>query len=350
MTTKTGVSVDVKLQDLLDAGLHFGHQTKRWNPKMKPFIFGERNGIYIIDLAKSIDRLNEACRFVYDTVARGKRVLFVGTKKQAQEPLKEAAEKLNQHYVTHRWLGGTLTNNQTVRESVKRMRELQAMDESGDLDALPSKKEAASLRRKLQKLQRDLTGIADMDNLPGALFIVDVNREGIAVQEASKLKIPIVAIVDTNCNPDLIEYPIPGNDDAIRAIRLMVKAVSDTIQEASNEYAKAAAEEARRRATEEAEAQARAAAAEKERQERAKEEKARRTEAAAKAKAEKEAADKKAAEDKKKQEAEDKKAEAAAAKEAEDKKAEAADAPAEEAAPAEETEAGEPAEDAEKKE
>ncbi len=279
------VRTDVGIQELLEAGLHFGHQTKRWNPKMKPFIFGERNGIYIIDLAQSLSQLKIAQQFLYDTVVTGRKVLFVGTKKQAREPLKEAAERLSQFYVTHRWLGGMLTNSQTVRRSVQRMRELERMEKEGELDALASKKESSMLRREYQKLYRNLCGVADMDKLPGAMFVVDINREAIAVAEANRLGIPVVALVDTNCDPDHIEYPIPGNDDAIRAIRLIVKSVADTVQQASNEYARIAAEDARRKAIAEAEAQARAKVAEMERTAREKERKAKETEERAKEKA-----------------------------------------------------------------
>ncbi len=285
MATTQDVRTDVGVQDLLEAGLHFGHQTKRWNPKMKPYIFGERNGIYIIDLAKSLAHLRQAQQFLYDTVVTGRKVLFVGTKKQAQEPLKEAAERLNQFYVTHRWLGGTLTNSQTVRRSVQRMRDLDRREQAGELDKLASKKESSMLRREYQKLHRNLCGIADMDRLPGAMFVVDINREAIAVAEANRLGIPVVALVDTNCDPEAIDYPIPGNDDAIRAIRLIVKTVADTVQQASNEYARVAAEEARRRAIEQAEAEARAKAAEAERKKREKERKAKEAEERAKEKA-----------------------------------------------------------------
>ena len=257
-----GVTTDVSIRDLLDAGLHFGHQTKRWNPKMRRFILDERNGIYIIDLVKSAELLKEAQRFLYDTVARGRKVLFVGTKKQAQDPLREIAARLSQPYVVHRWLGGTLTNATTVRRSVARMRELQSLaTESGDITA-SSKKEGAKLRRELNKLERNLSGVADMEQLPGAMFIVDVNRESIAVMEARRLNIPIVALIDTNCDPDPIEFPVPGNDDAIRAIRLVVNLLGETIQHASNEYAKFQAEEARRKAAEDAEAKAEAEAKE----------------------------------------------------------------------------------------
>ncbi len=285
MVTTTSVQTDVTIRDLLEAGLHFGHQTKRWNPKMKRYIFDERNGIYIIDLAKSLALLSEGQQFIYDTVVRGRGVLFVGTKKQAQVPLKEMAERLNQHYVTHRWLGGTLTNNKTIRQSVARMKKIETMEEDGSMATLP-KKEVAQLRRELTKLQRNLSGLAKMEELPGAMFVVDVNRESIAVAEARRLHIPVIALVDTNCDPDPIDYPIPGNDDAIRAIRLVVKVIGDTILQASNEYAKVAAEEARRKAAAEAEAEAKARLVQEER--RARDEAARkeRAEAAEKAKAE----------------------------------------------------------------
>lgn len=285
MATIGEVHSDVSIEELLDAGLHFGHQTKRWNPKMRRYIFGERNGIYIIDLAQSKAHLQTALQFLYDIVVSGRKVLFVGTKKQAQEPLREAAERLNQFYVSHRWLGGILTNNQTVRRSVQRMRELERMESEGELKALASKKESAMLRREYQKLYRNLCGIADMDRMPGAMFVVDINRESIAVAEANRLGIPVVALVDTNCDPDMIDYPIPGNDDAIRAIRLIAKIVADTIQQASNEYARVAAEEARKRAIEEAEAQARAKAAEEERKKRERERRAKEAEERAEKKA-----------------------------------------------------------------
>jgi small subunit ribosomal protein S2 len=251
------LQTDISVQDLLEAGLHFGHQTKRWNPKMKRYIFDERNGIYIIDLAKSLNLLKEAQQFVYDTVVRGRSILFVGTKKQAQEAVKDTAARLNQPYVAFRWLGGTMTNNTTIRKSVGRMGELEKLINEGTIDGF-SKKEGARLRREYQKLNRNLCGLVNMDSLPGALFIIDVNREAIAVAEARRLNIPVIALVDTNCDPDNIDYPIPGNDDAIRAIRLVVKAIADTVQQASNDYAKIAAEEARKRAEEEAAAKARA--------------------------------------------------------------------------------------------
>ena len=278
MTENSGVvQTKVTVQDMLDAGLHFGHQTKRWNPKMKRFIFGERNGLYIIDLAKSLALLRVAQEFVYDLILSGKSILFVGTKKQAQEPLKETTDRLKQHCVTHRWLGGMLTNNETIRKSVMRMRELEKMAADDEFKSAGSKKEAARLRREMEKLQKNLSGISSMDHLPGALFVVDVNRESIAVTEAKKLGIPVIAMLDTNCDPDNIDYPIPGNDDAIRAIRLVTKVLGDTILQASNEYAKKASDELRRKAAEDAEAKAKAKTERETR--RVKEETARKTRA-----------------------------------------------------------------------
>ncbi|MFH0952879.1 MAG: 30S ribosomal protein S2 [Verrucomicrobiota bacterium] len=288
MATTGVVRSDVNVQDLLEAGLHFGHQTKRWNPKMKRYIFGERNGIYIIDLNQSLELLNKARQFVYDTVVRGRRVLFVGTKKQAQEPLKEIADRLHMPYVVNRWLGGTLTNNQTIRKSITRMRELEKLEHDGTMNTMP-KKEVSRLRRELAKMQYNLTGIADMDQLPGAVFVIDICREAIAVAEANRLKIPVIAVVDTNADPDPIDYPIPGNDDAIRAVRLIVDSIGSTVQQASNEYARVAADETRRRLATEAEAAAKARAAEEERKAREAKEKVAREakeKAARKAKAE----------------------------------------------------------------
>lgn len=290
MATTGTVRSDLNVQDLLDAGLHFGHQTKRWNPKMKKYIFGERNGIYIIDLDQSLANLMKARQFVYDTIVRGRKILLVGTKKQAQEPIKEVAAKHTQPFVVNRWLGGTLTNNTTIRKSVQRMRELEKMEADGTFNSLP-KKEVARHRRELEKMHYNLSGIADMDELPGAVFVVDICREAIAVAEANRLKIPVIAIVDTNCDPDPIDYPIPGNDDAMRAVRLIVESVAATIQQANSEYAKVAAEEARKRAAAEAEAAAKQKAAEAERKEREKQARKERTEALAKAKAEKPAAE-----------------------------------------------------------
>lgn len=250
---------NVAVKDLLDAGLHFGHQTKRWNPKMKRYIFGARNGIYIIDLDKSLFLLKEAQKFLYDTVARGRSVLFVGTKKQAQDPVKEAAERCKQPYIVNRWLGGTLTNLSTIRKSVARFNELERMETDGSFEKLP-KKEVARMRHELEKLRFNLSGIRQMDRLPGAMFVIDTNREAIAVAEAKRLKIPVVAVVDTNSDPDPIDHPIPGNDDAIRAIKLVTDVIAEAVEKAEQEYAKVAAEEAKKRAAEEAAAQAKAKA------------------------------------------------------------------------------------------
>ena len=239
----------IGVRDLLEAGLHFGHQTKRWNPKMKRYIFDKRSGIHIIDLAKSLVKLNEALEFVHDTVASGRKLLLVGTKKQAQQVVKELATEYGQHYVTNRWLGGTLTNSVTIRNSVRRMRELEKLEEDGSF-ATMHKKEASSMRRELEKLRKNLSGVADMSALPGALFVVDINRESIAVAEANKLNIPVIAIVDTNCDPDPIEYVIPGNDDAIRAVKLVAASLADTLKKASEEYARIAAEIARKKEAE----------------------------------------------------------------------------------------------------
>ncbi len=257
----TEIRADVSIQDLLDAGLHFGHQTQRWNPKMKRYIFGARKGIYIIDLHQTFEHLQRARQFIYDTVSRGSKVLMVGTKKQAQDLIKGMAERLKQPYVVTRWLGGTLTNNETIRRSVARMRTLEKMEADKTFEQMP-KKEVASLRRELQKLQYNLGGIADMETLPGAVFVVDIQREAIAVAEANRLKIPVIAMVDTNCDPDCVDYAIPGNDDAIRAIQLITDLIGITIQQAEADYSRVAAEEARRRAAAEADAaKARPAAA-----------------------------------------------------------------------------------------
>ena len=251
MATATEVSLpSVTIKDLLDAGLHFGHQTKRWNPKMKPFIFGKRNGIHIIDLSKSLALLNQALRFVYEEGASGKTVLFVGTKKQAQQVVQETAVACGQPYVTYRWLGGMLTNAATIRRSVKLMKELEAKESSGELDAM-HKKEASAMRRELAKLRRSLTGVANMDNLPSALFVVDITREGIAVAEANRLGIPVVAVVDTCCDPDPIDHIIPGNDDAIRAIKLIAGLIGEAIKRGADNYAAVAAEAERKRAAKE---------------------------------------------------------------------------------------------------
>ena len=252
-------SSKIAVKDLLDAGLHFGHQTKRWNPKMKRYIFGAKNGIYIIDLDKSLYLLKEAQKFLYDTVISGKSVLLVGTKKQAQDVVKLAGQKTGQPFVVNRWLGGALTNLQTIKRSVKRLKELEGIEADGTMEKLP-KKEVSRLRHEMEKLRFNLLGITEMGGLPGAMFVIDTNREAIAVAEAKRLKIPVVALVDTNSDPDVVDYPIPGNDDAIRAIQLIVDLMSEAIEKAAQEYAKVAAEEARRRAADEAAAQAKAKA------------------------------------------------------------------------------------------
>ena len=306
--TTPNVRQDVSIQDLLEAGLHFGHRTKRWNPKMRKYLFGQKNGIYIIDLLQTLDGLQAARQFIFDTVARGRQILFVGTKKQAQGALKAVAEQYKQPYVVNRWLGGTLTNNETIRKSIARMREIEQMEKDGSINALP-KKEIARIRHEQDKLKYNLSGIADMKGNPGALFVVDINCEAIAVAEANRLNIPVVALVDANVDPTPVDYPIPANDDAIRGIKLIADLVGITIQQAEAEYAKVAAEEARRRAAEEAAAAAKAKeereAREKERAARAEKAAADKAERDAKAAAEKATADK-AARD----------AEAAAAKEA----------------------------------
>ena len=256
------------VQELLDAGLHFGHQTKRWNPKMKRYIHGAKNGIYIIDLNKTLSQLELAKTFLKETVLRGEKVLFVGTKKQARDLFEEAASGSNQPYVIHRWLGGMLTNNKTIRSSVARMRDLQKMEEDGSMAKLP-KKEVSVLRRELAKLERNLTGIADMEKKPGALFVVDLKREHLALAEAKRLNIPVVALVDTNADPDLVDYPIPGNDDSLRSIGLICDHLSATMKEADAEYeAKAKAErEAREKAAAEERERARAAREERDKKE-----------------------------------------------------------------------------------
>ena len=248
------------LKDLLDAGLHFGHQTKRWNPKMKRYIFDKRNGIHIIDLTQTVTLIDEAAAFLRKTALEGKKVLFVATKKQAQEAVKEAAVACDQFYMTERWLGGTLTNNQTIRRSVKRMRQIEAMGRNNNGVLSVHKKEASSLRRELDKLQKNLSGIADMESKPGAIFIVDICREQNAVKEATRLGIPLVAIVDTNADPDPVEYVIPSNDDAVRGIKMIADAFAKVIKEAGDEYSRIAAERQRQKEAEQAsqEAQERA--------------------------------------------------------------------------------------------
>jgi small subunit ribosomal protein S2 len=218
------------MKQLLEARVHFGHQTRRWNPKMKRFIFGERNGIYIIDLQQTLQRLETAYTMVRDTVADGGTVLFVGTKKQAQDPIQSYAEKCGMPYINERWLGGMLTNFETMSKRVAKMAEFRRMRDSGEFEAMP-KKEALLISRELAKLERNLGGIAKMEKLPNIVFILDTKEEHIAVTEANKLGIPIVAVVDTNCDPDVIQYVIPGNDDAIRSGALMCRVVADAVEE-----------------------------------------------------------------------------------------------------------------------
>jgi small subunit ribosomal protein S2 len=220
----------VTMKQLLEAGMHFGHQTRRWNPKMRRFIFGERNGIYIIDLNQTLPRIDTAYKFVRDLVANGGSILFVGTKKQTQDPMASYASKVGMPYINERWLGGMLTNFQTISARVKKMQEYERMKEAGDFEAMP-KKEALILSRELEKLQRNLGGIRNLAKLPDAVFIIDTKKEHIAVTEANKLGMPIVAVVDTNCDPDVIQYVIPGNDDAIRAGNLMCRIIADAVEE-----------------------------------------------------------------------------------------------------------------------
>ncbi len=220
----------VTMKQLLEAGVHFGHQTRRWNPKMRRFIFGERNGIYIIDLQQTLERIDTAYRFIRSTVENGGTVLFVGTKKQAQEPVQEQAQRSGMPYVNYRWLGGSLTNFQTVHSRVTQLRELERVVQSGETAAMP-KKEALKITRDLTKLQRNLGGIRSLEKLPSAIFVIDTKKEHIAVTEANRLGIPVVAVVDTNCDPDVIDYVIPGNDDAIRSATLMSRIVADAVEE-----------------------------------------------------------------------------------------------------------------------
>lgn len=290
--TSTGVGV----KDLLEAGVHFGHQTKRWNPKMKKYIFDKRNGIHIIDLSKTAALLQKALEFLHTVAAEGKSILFVGTKKQAQQAIQETAQACNQYFVVNRWLGGTLTNRKTIRNSIQRMRSLMDLEKSEEYKHMP-KKEISAARRELNKLKRNLDGIADMENLPGAVFVVDINREAIAVKEAKRLGIPVIAMVDTCCDPDPIDFVIPSNDDAIRAIRLIMDAAADSIKKGLADYSVIAAEiarkkeeEARKKAEEEKKAKEEAAKRRAEREKVEKEEKAKKKAegAAAKAKADKE--------------------------------------------------------------
>ncbi|MBU6375797.1 MAG: 30S ribosomal protein S2 [Bdellovibrionales bacterium] len=220
----------VTMRELLEAGVHFGHQTQRWNPKMKPYVFGARNGIYIIDLQKTVDQARAACTFATQVAAEGKKVLFVGTKKQAKEVVEEEAKRAGMHYVTNRWLGGMLTNYQTVKASIDRLKKIEALKNSADWNDVP-KKEQARYDRELDKLKKSLGGIEDMKKLPGAIFVIDTMKEHIAVQEAKKLGIPTIAVVDTNCDPSNITHVIPGNDDAIRSVRIFAKLIADSCLE-----------------------------------------------------------------------------------------------------------------------
>ncbi len=220
----------VTMKQLLECGVHFGHQTRRWNPKMKPYIFTERNGVYIVDLQKTVKGLEKAYDFLREVSKGGGTVLFVGTKRQAQETIREEALRAGMHYINQRWLGGLMTNFPTIRKRVSRMVELQKMEEDGSCEKMP-KKEVVQLRKMREKLEKYLLGIRDMKDTPDAVFVIDPRREEIAIREARKLGIPVIAIVDTNCDPEIIDFPIPGNDDAIRAIKLMTKLMADAIVE-----------------------------------------------------------------------------------------------------------------------
>ncbi|MGV0397650.1 30S ribosomal protein S2 [Corynebacterium suicordis] len=237
----------VTMRELLDAGVHFGHQTRRWNPKMKRFIFTDRNGIYIIDLQQTLTYIDEAYEFVKETVAHGGHILYVGTKKQAQEAVQVQADRVGMPYVNHRWLGGMLTNFQTVAKRLHRLKELQAMDAAEDGYQGRTKKEILMLTRERTKLERVLGGIAEMSKIPSALWIIDTNKEHIAVAEAHKLNIPVVAVIDTNCDPDVVDFPIPGNDDAIRSANLLTSVISSAVEagrQARTERQEAAAKDA----------------------------------------------------------------------------------------------------------
>ena len=243
----------ISMKQLLEAGVHFGHQTRRWNPKMAQYIFTERNGIYIIDLQKTVKKLEEAYMFVRDVAANGDTVLFVGTKKQAAESVKEEALRAGAHFVNARWLGGMMTNFKTIQRRIQRLAQLRKMEEDGTFDRLP-KKEVTKLKLEIEKLEKFLGGIENMKKLPGALFVVDPRKEKIAVSEAKKLGIPVVAIVDTNCDPDEVDYVIPGNDDAIRAVKLISSVMADAIIEGRQGNAEEAAVEEKEEAEEAEEA------------------------------------------------------------------------------------------------
>jgi len=237
------MAVPDQLRQLLEAGVHFGHQTRRWNPKMRKFIFAERNGIYIIDLKKTLRQIERARELVSELAGQGKQVLFVCTKRQLKDVVRDEAERCGQFYVTNRWLGGTLTNFRTIKKGLARLKEIERMREDGTFDLLP-KKEVIEIEREYDKLQHNLGGIADMEELPGAVFVVDAKKERIAVNEANKLGLPLIAIVDTNADPDIIDVPIAGNDDAIKSVRLITSQISDAILEARRRLVKEEADEA----------------------------------------------------------------------------------------------------------
>ena len=233
----------ISMKQLLEAGVHFGHQTRRWNPKMAPYIYTERNGIYIIDLQKSVDKVDEAYKAIYDIASEGGKILFVGTKKQAQDAISTEAQRCGMYYVNERWLGGMLTNFKTIRSRIERLKAIEAMEEDGTFDVLP-KKEVIGLKKEQEKLTKNLGGIKDMKKLPDAIFVVDPKKERICIQEAHILGIPLIGIVDTNCNPEELDYVIPGNDDAIRAVKLIVSTMADAVVEANQGAMDTDAEEA----------------------------------------------------------------------------------------------------------
>ena len=239
----------ISMKQLLEAGVHFGHQTRRWNPKMAEYIFTERNGIYIIDLQKTVKKIEEAYDFVRE-VAENNDILFVGTKKQAQEVIAEEANRVGMYYVNSRWLGGMLTNFKTIQKSIGRLRQLEKMEEDGTFELLP-KKEVLKLKKEMEKLEKNFGGIKDMKNMPGAIFVVDPRKEKIAIAEAHKLNIPVVAIVDTNCDPDEVDYVIPGNDDAIRAVKLIVECIANAVLESKQGESFSVADDADEEETEE---------------------------------------------------------------------------------------------------
>ena len=309
MDMPTSALTGITLKDMFDAGLHFGHQTKRWNPKMKGYIFDKRNGIHIVDLQQSVELLDEAAAFVKSVILAGKKVLFVATKKQISEMVKEAASGVDQFYVTERWLGGTLTNAKTIRSSVRRMRQLQATAKANGGQLSEHKQENSMLRRELAKLETNLTGVAEMAELPGAVVVIDCVKELNAVHEATRLHIPLVALVDTNADPEPIDYVIPGNDDSVAGVELILNGLVKVIKEATAEYSAKAAEASAKR--------------EAERRERDAKEKAERAERKAKAAAARPAGAKRPANGKKPVVAADVKAAARAAKEAAENKAKA---------------------------